>query len=85
MEQKSCLKMIYKVPASGAGVESFQDLGYLIAEEGRFSNNEIEELYAHDLKRAVQLLNERSFDHYFMRLDDAKSFLECYEPDPEWI
>lgn len=76
--------MIYKVPISGSGVESFKDLGYLIAEEG-FSHDEIEELYAHDLKRAVQLLNEWSFDHYFMRLDDAKSFLkfyrEFYEPE----
>lgn len=77
--------MIYKVPVSGAGVEAFRDLGYLIAEEGRFSNTEIDELYAHDLKRAVQLLNEWSFDHYFLRLDDAKSFLNFYEPDPEWI
>ena len=75
--------MIYKVPASGSGIESFKDLGYLIADEGRFSTNEVEELYAHDLKRAVQLLNEWSFDHYFMRLDDAKSFLDFYEPDPD--
>ena len=77
--------MLYKVPVSGAGVEFFQDLGYLIAEEGRFSSAEIEELYAHDLKMAVQLLNEWSFDHYFLRLDDAESFLNFYEPDPEWI
>ena len=77
--------MIYKVPASGAGVESFQDLGYLIAEERRFSSAEIEELFALDLRGAVQLLNEWSFDHYFLRLDDAKSFPDFYEPDPEWI
>ena len=77
--------MIFKVPVSGAGVEGFKDLGYLIAEEGRFSHDEIDELYARDLRGAVQLLNERSFDHYFLRLDDAESFLEFYEPDPEWI
>lgn len=77
--------MIYKVPASGAGVEFFKDLGYLIAEEGRFSSAEIEELFALDLRGAVQLLNEWSLDHYFLRLDDAKSFLDFYEPDPEWI
>ena len=77
--------MIYKVPASGAGVEAFKDLGYLIAEERRFSNDEVEELYAHDLKGAIQLLNKWSFDHYFLRLDDAKTFLDSYEPDPEWI
>ena len=77
--------MIFKVPVSGAGIEAFKDLGYLIAEERSFSSAEIEELYAHDLKRAVQLINERSFDHYFLRLDDAESFLDSYEPDPEWI
>lgn len=76
--------MIYKVPASGAGVESFQDLGYLIADERRFSSAEIAELYAQDLKGAVQSLNEWSVDYYFLRLDDARSFLEFYEPDPEW-
>jgi len=77
--------MIYKVPVSGAGIEHFKDLGYLISEERRFSDNEIEELYACDLKGAIKLLNEWSFDHYFIRHDDAKAFLDSYEPDPEWI
>ena len=77
--------MIYKVPASGAGIEAFKDLGYLIAEERRFSSVETDELFAHDLIGAIQLLNEWTCDHYFLRLDDAKSFLDSYEPDPEWI
>ena len=76
--------MIFKVPVSAAGVECFKDLGYLIAEEGRFSSAQIDELYARDLRGAVQLLNEWSFDHYFLRLDDAETFLGSYEPDPEW-
>ena len=77
--------MIFKVPVSGSGIEYFQDLGYLIAEERSFSSAEIEELFALDLRGAVQLLNEWSFDHYFLRLDDAESFWDSYEPDPEWI
>ena len=78
--------MIYKVPASGAGIEGFKDLGYLIAEERNFTAEEIDELYSLNLEAAVQLLNQWSFyNHYFLRLDDAESFLAHYEPEPEWI